>query len=57
MGNTTTKKQKPHNLVRELYEIDTKYILTTHDVYWPTILMAAKIPLPKTIFSHVWWLM
>ena len=34
-----------------------KDILTTHAVYWPTMLMAAKIPLPKTIFSHGWWLM
>lgn len=33
-----------------------KDILTTHAVYWPTMLMAAKIPLPKTIFAHGWWL-
>src|SRR3989449_391671 len=32
-----------------------KYILTTHAVYWSTILMALKIPLPKTIFAHGWW--
>jgi len=34
-----------------------KDILTTHAVYWPTMLMAADIPLPKTIFAHGWWLM
>ena len=34
-----------------------KDILTTHSVYWPTMLMAAKISLPETIFSHGWWLM
>ncbi|MCH7520849.1 MAG: methionine--tRNA ligase [Candidatus Marinimicrobia bacterium] len=34
-----------------------KDILTTHAVYWPTMLMAAGIPLPKTIFAHGWWLM
>ena len=33
-----------------------KDILTTHCVYWPTMLMACNIPLPKTIFSHGWWL-
>jgi methionyl-tRNA synthetase len=33
-----------------------KDILTTHAVYWPTMLMAANIPLPKTIFAHGWWL-
>src|SRR3989449_456302 len=32
-----------------------KDILTTHAVYWSTILMALKIPLPKTIFAHGWW--
>ena len=34
-----------------------KDILTTHAVYWPTMLMAAGIKLPKTIFAHGWWLM
>ena len=34
-----------------------KDILTTHAVYWPTMLMAAGIELPKTIFAHGWWLM
>jgi len=34
-----------------------KDILTTHAVYWPTMLMAAGVPLPRTIFAHGWWLM
>ena len=34
-----------------------KDILTTHAVYWPTMLMAAEVPLPRTIFAHGWWLM
>ncbi len=33
-----------------------KDILTTHAVYWPTMLMAAGIPLPKSILAHGWWL-
>jgi methionyl-tRNA synthetase len=33
-----------------------KDILTTHSVYWPTMLMALGIPLPKTIYAHGWWL-
>lgn len=33
-----------------------KDILTTHAVYWPTMLMALGIALPKTIFAHGWWL-
>ena len=32
-----------------------KDILTTHCVYWPTMLMAADLPLPKTVFAHGWW--
>ena len=39
------------------YHLMAKDILTTHAVYWPTMLMAADIPLPKTIFSHGWWLL
>lgn len=33
-----------------------KDILTTHAVYWTTMLMALGIPLPKTITAHGWWL-
>lgn len=33
-----------------------KDILITHTVYWPTMLMALGMPLPKTIFAHGWWL-
>lgn len=33
-----------------------KDILTTHAVYWPTILMALGLPLPKQILAHGWWL-
>ena len=32
-----------------------KDILTTHAVYWSTMLMAMEIPLPRTIFAHGWW--
>jgi methionyl-tRNA synthetase len=32
-----------------------KDILTTHAVYWATMLMAMEIPLPHTIFAHGWW--
>ena len=33
-----------------------KDILTTHSVYWPTMLKAIGLPMPKTIFAHGWWL-
>ena len=32
-----------------------KDILTTHAVYWSTMLMALGISLPTTIFAHGWW--
>ena len=32
-----------------------KDIITTHAVYWPTLLMAADLPLPRKIFAHGWW--
>lgn len=34
-----------------------KDILTTHTVYWPTMLKALGLPLPRTVFAHGWWLM
>ncbi len=33
-----------------------KDILTTHTVYWPTMLRAMGLELPKTIYAHGWWL-
>ncbi len=33
-----------------------KDILTTHAVYWPTILMACGVALPRHILAHGWWL-
>ena len=33
-----------------------KDILTTHSVYWPTMLLSLNLPLPKRIFAHGWWL-
>lgn len=32
-----------------------KDILTTHAVYWSTMLMALDMPLPYNIFAHGWW--
>ncbi|MCP4749774.1 MAG: methionine--tRNA ligase [Proteobacteria bacterium] len=33
-----------------------KDILTTHTVYWPTMLKAMGVEMPKSIFAHGWWL-
>jgi methionyl-tRNA synthetase len=32
-----------------------KDILTTHAVYWPTLLMGAGLPLPRRFLAHGWW--
>ena len=48
---TTFNKWWPVN-----YHLMGKDILTTHAVYWPTMLMAVGIPLPKSILAHGWWL-
>ena len=32
-----------------------KDIITTHAVYWPTLLMGADLPLPRQILAHGWW--
>ena len=39
------------------YHLIGKDILTTHAVYWPTMLFSAGISLPLSIFAHGWWLM
>jgi len=38
------------------YHLMGKDIITTHCVYWPTMLLACNIELPKTILAHGWWL-
>jgi methionyl-tRNA synthetase len=32
-----------------------KDILTTHAVYWTTMLLAMELPLPRRILAHGWW--
>ncbi len=38
------------------YHLIGKDILTTHTVYWPTMLKAMNVAMPETIFAHGWWL-
>jgi len=33
-----------------------KDILRFHAVYWPAFLLAAGLPLPRTVYGHGWWL-
>ncbi|MCR4337009.1 MAG: methionine--tRNA ligase [Candidatus Omnitrophica bacterium] len=54
-GYTTDKEKFGHWWPADLHLIG-KDILTTHAVYWSTMLFALGLPLPKTIFAHGWWL-
>ncbi|MBT3380389.1 MAG: methionine--tRNA ligase [Lentisphaerae bacterium] len=38
------------------YHLIGKDILTTHTVYWPTMLKAMGVELPQAVFAHGWWL-
>ena len=65
---SATKYLVPENLRFELSNLKStadwwpathhlvgKDILTTHAVYWSTMLMALDLPLPGNIFAHGWW--
>jgi len=41
--------------IHKVVHLVGKDILTTHAVYWSTMLMALGIPLPTTIYAHGWW--
>ena len=51
-GNETFKKWWPCDL-----HLIGKDILRFHTIYWPILLMALDLPLPKQIFGHPWLLM
>lgn len=38
------------------FHLMAKDILTTHTVYWPIMLKAMGLEMPRTIFAHGWWL-
>jgi methionyl-tRNA synthetase len=48
-GSAEFKKLWPANL-----HMIGKDIIRFHAIYWPAFLMAAGMPLPKTIFAHGW---
>lgn len=50
------RKERFNRLWGHTVHLLGKDILTTHAVYWSTMLMALGLPLPRTIFAHGWWL-
>ncbi|MCB0344061.1 MAG: methionine--tRNA ligase, partial [Bdellovibrionales bacterium] len=55
-GQGEEKEELFNQFWQDAIHLIGKDILTTHSVYWPTMLMALEIPLPKQIFAHGWWL-
>ena len=53
IGYPNFKKNKEY--WEECIHVIGKDILKFHAVYWPAMLMASDLPLPKKIFAHGWW--
>lgn len=55
-----TDESRCGKLYRKYWPCDVhiigKDILRFHTIYWPIILMALGVPLPKQIFAHPWFL-
>lgn len=51
--------EKQDAAFRDLWPADVhfvgKEIYRFHAVIWPAMLMALKLPAPKTVFAHGWW--
>ncbi|MGI0115657.1 methionine--tRNA ligase [Zooshikella sp. RANM57] len=43
------------NALTQTTHIIGKDILKFHAIYWPALLLAAKLPLPKKLLVHGWW--
>jgi len=50
-----TRDQQFSSLWENAVHLIGKDILTTHCVYWPTMLKALGLNPPRTIFAHGWW--
>ncbi len=53
------KEQRETDLARFWpadYHVIAKDILWFHAVIWPAVLMALKLPLPRHIYCHSWWI-
>ncbi|PYU92179.1 MAG: methionine--tRNA ligase, partial [Acidobacteria bacterium] len=53
-GGPDFQKYWRHDASGEVVHMIGKDILRFHAVYWPAFLMAARLPLPKTVFAHGW---
>ena len=49
-------EEKFNRFWKSCHHLIGKDILTTHTVYWPTMLKAIGVEMPQSIFAHGWWL-
>ena len=55
LGYPNTKAKDFQNFWPADVHMIGKDITKFHAIYWPAILMALELPLPKKIVSHGWW--
>lgn len=55
LGFPDTKSKDYQEFWPQAHHILGKDIIRFHGVYWPALLMAAGLPLPKRLFAHGWW--
>jgi methionyl-tRNA synthetase len=51
----TTEDDRFHALWENCTHLIGKDILTTHTIYWPTMLKGMNLNPPRRIFAHGWW--
>lgn len=54
-GNDQAIDQADSTFWPATYQLLGKDILTTHAVYWTTMLMALGVSLPQHLYAHGWW--
>ncbi|MFC2948815.1 methionine--tRNA ligase [Virgibacillus sediminis] len=57
LGYGTDDEAKFHKYWPADVHLMSKEIVRFHTIYWPIILMALDLPLPKKVFAHGWILM
>jgi methionyl-tRNA synthetase len=57
LGYGTENQQKYENYWPADVHLVGKEIVRFHTIYWPIMLMALDLPLPKKVFAHGWLLM
>jgi methionyl-tRNA synthetase len=51
----TTEDDRFHALWENCTHLIGKDILTTHTIYWPTMLKGMNLNPPRRVFAHGWW--